>query len=876
MAAAASSNSELATNARFKMNSFVKKSIGVLVLWQLAVLVWSAPATMNFGVLPLWFEARGGPADSQYVAHGRDSEFMISPAGAEMVLREAGGKTVSTRMQFVGGNPYAEMSGDKLAGGKINYLIGNDPTHWQADVPAFGQVQVDKIYPGINVVYYGNQQRLEYDFNLAAGANPEAVAIRFTGADSVKVNAQGDLVVKLDGREVIQHQPVAYQTAGGIRRAIQVGYKIRDDRTVGFAVGNYDSRLPLVIDPVLGYATFFGGNGGTVAWKVALGTNDNSVYITGSTLSTKISNSLGFATPGAFQSSFQGGTADGDAFVAKFNSVGGLVYCTYLGGSVDDAAYAIAVDSEGHAFVAGATDSANFPVKNAVVGVNFNGSKITTTPTRGYYPSSAFVSELQTDGGSLIYSTYLGGSTFSVAFGIALDAADDAFVTGETFCNNYPVTTNAFQSQFASTYDLSLGCNAFVTEVAPGGNTLKYSTYLGGTNQDIAYGISFNNGYLAVAGWTCSSNFPTTNWIGNYTNSYNQSSNGQLLNGQASGNINNTLQLAPYVYDAFVTLFQTSGANVVPLYSTFLGGTNEDMANAVAVDASGTVFVVGGTSSINFPNSTNLLSSYVLTNTLSAIFVTNTFLTQIKWNGTNPTIGFSQVFGGLGNDIGYGVALDAAENVFIAGSASSVTNYNANPENLIGSLSWTNSGGYDAFVTAFKSDFSGLLYSADFGSSYDDSAYGIAVDSQDSVYVAGRTYWTPRATIAFPVFNAWESSPPGSTNAFLAKIWLGPQLTAMSSGTNLLVSWPAQPQAQIGTNTFYLEAATNLLSMVVTTNLIPPIPPATQTNELVITNWVAAPDWTPVPQLPTTTTNGVTTFIINPTGPDQFFRMEIN
>lgn len=848
----ASSNSGLATNARFKMNSFVKKLVGVLVVWQLAVLVWSAPATMNLGGLPLWFEATPGQADSQYVAHGRDSEFMISPAGTEMILREAGGKTVTARMQFVGANPYAEISGEAALGGKINYLIGNDPTRWQSDVPAFGQVRVDKIYPGINVVYYGNQQLLEYDFDIAPGAQPETVAIRFSGADKVAVNAQGELVVKLDGREVIQHQPVAYQTFGGVRHAVQVGYKILDGRTVGFSVGHYDSHLPLVIDPVLGFLTFFGGNGASVAWKVAFGTNDNSVYLAGSTLSAKFTGTLNFPTNG-FQKTFQGGQTEGDAFVAKFDSSGtNLIYFTYLGGNVDDAAYALAVDGAGHAFVAGATDSANFPVKNAVVGVygnpayNFNGSKIPTTPTGTNYPASTFVSELETNGGSLIYSTYLGGLTFNVAFGIALDGNDDAFVTGETFCNNYPVTADAFQSKLASTYDLSLGCNAFVTEIAPNGNTLKYSTYLGGTNQDIGYGISFNNGYLAVAGWTCSSNFPTTNAIGASYNSYGFPSNGHLLNSQTSGNVNNTLQIAPTVFDAFVTLF-TTGPTIAPLYSTFLGGTNSDVANDVKVDPAGTVYVTGGTSSVNFPNTTNMLSSFVMTNTISPFFVTNAFLTQIKLSNSVPYIAFSQVFGGVGNDIGFGVALDAAENVFIAGSTSSVTNFNADPENLIGSLNFTNSGGYDAFVTVFKSDLSGLLYSADFGSSFDDSAYGIAVDPQDSAYVAGRTYWASQAVVAFPAFNAWEPKPPGGTNAFLAKIWLGPaifpQLTTANSGTNVVVSWSPQADAQVNSSTFYLEATTNLLS-----------------------------PWTPVGQAPTPT-NGIYTYQFSPTGGNRFFRL---
>ena len=890
----ASSNSVLATNARFKMNAFVKKFLGVLVVGQLTFLAWPAQKTMNLGGLPLWFEATRGQADSQYVAHGRDSEFMVSPAGTEMVLREAGGKTASTRMEFVGANPAAEISGDAAMGGKISYLIGNDSTRWQSGLAAFGRVRVERVYPGINVVYYGNQQRLEYDFDLAPGARPEMIALRFTGADKVSVNSEGDLDVKLDGRDIIQHQPVAYQVSGGIRQAVQVSYRTMDARTVGFSVGHYDSGLPLVIDPVLAYSTFFGGNKDDIVWAVAFGTNDNSVYIAGQTVSTTIADGVGLATPGAFQTTLQGGQVDGDAFVAKFGATGtnligtNLIYCTYLGGSGEDVANALTVDGEGHAFVAGTTDSLNFPHTNAIMGTygnppyHYNGSQLTGSFDNFLKanPFCGFVTELDASGANLVYSTYLGGGGvgWNSAFGVAVDGEDRALVVGETFSTNFPVTANAYQTKFASVNNFYLGCNAFVSEIASNGNTLNYSTYLGGTNQDTAYSVSVNNGFVAVVGTTCSSNFPTTNYLGVTANSVGFTSSGQFLNGLTSGNLNNNLQILPYVFDGFVTLFQeTNGTNLAPVYSTFLGGTNNDVAYGVAVDASGTAFVVGGTTSINFPNTTNMLSSFVLTNG-TGVFLTNAFLTQIKLTNGSPVIGFSQVFGGAGNDIGWGVTLDAAENVFIAGSTSSVTNFNANPEDLLGSLSWTNAGGYDAFVTVFKSDLSGLIYSADFGSSFDDSAYCIAVDPEDSVYVAGATYVGPSAVTAYPLFNSFQPMPPDDVNGFLAKIWMGssisPQLLTSTSGTNLLLSWAPEPQAQIGSGTFFVQTATNLLSMVVTTNLIPPIPPATLTNEVVVTNWVAAPNWTTLAVPPVRTTNGVTTFTVTPTSQNQFFRLK--
>jgi len=878
MAAAASSNLALATNARFKMNSFVKKFLGVGIVLQLAVWVLPAQTRMNLGSLPLWFEtAQGGATTTQFVARGRDSEITISADGVQFALRQSNQQVGSARMEFTGANRSAEISGGAELAGKINYFTGNDPARWQPGRDAFGQVRVAGIYPGINVVFYGNQQRLEYDFDLQPGARPESVAIRFTGVDKVAVNPQGELVVKLDGREIIQHQPVAYQAFGKVRHAIQVGYKVLDAHTVAFSVGGYDPRLPLVIDPVIGYSTFFGGNNNDIAWAVALGTNDNSVYIAGETLSTKITSSLSLATPGAFQTSFQGGANDGDAFVAKFHDLGtntaelsdlstNLIYCTYLGGSGDDIASALAVDANGHAFVAGSTSSTNFPIKNPIIYGNFNGSKIGgvfNALFKQFLPD-AFISELGTNGTNLVYSSYLGGENTEAAFGLALDPAGDAFVTGDTFSTNFPVTANAYQHFFASSNNVTVGCNAFVSEISTNGSngmTLSYSTYLGGTNIDVGYAISYNNGYLAVAGSTCSSNFPTFNSPTNLISGTNHFVGNEL--NRATNNIDNNITIGPINNDAFVTLFQTTGTSLsAPLYSTFLGGTNNDIGYGVAVGPSGNVYVVGATTSTNFPITTDTnqvaLPSFLQTNNAN-IFLTNAFLTQIVWNGTTPAIGYSQMFGGDGNDFAWGVALDTVGNVFIVGQATSYTNLLATTNNLIGSLAQTNAsnnGTSDVFVTAVKADFSGLLYAAYFGSSRADFGYGIAVGADDSAYVVGQTLWTSGAAIGFPVLNAWEPVAPDANNGFLTKILLTPpalpELTVSNSSTDVVVSWSASLLAQINTNTFKLQTTTNLVS----------------------------PNWVVVTQKPFSTneviagvTNQFYTYPFNRTDRMQFFRL---
>lgn len=856
------------------MNPFAKKFLGTGFILQLATLLLTAQTSVNPGNLPLWFEADphavSGQPDSatRFVAHGRDSEFLISATGAQFILREKSGKTSAVQMEFAGANPVTQISGGAEMSGKINYLFGNNPAQWRSGVAAFGQVRVAQIYPGINVVYYGNGRQLEYDFDLAAGVKPETIVMHFSGAENISINPQGELVVKLAGHEIVQHQPVAYQISGGTRVEVQAGYKIVAARTVAFSVAGYDHHLPLVIDPVLSYASFFGGNKADIGWAIAVSPADNSIFIAGQTLSTQVSNNIPFATAGALRTSFQGGLQIGDAFVACFGSTGtNLVYCTYLGGNEADAAYAIAVNAAGNAFVTGATVSTNFPITNSVTyyrkysGALIGGEIPTTPDAQPLYPSDVFVTELNTNGTRMVYSTYLGGSGADIAYGIALDANDDAFITGTTYSTNFPVTTNAFRTYAGFTNSLYVNAaNAFVTEIAAGGgtNSLLYSTYLGGTNIDIGQAISFKNGYLAVAGSTSSTNFPATNYIYQAfvqppylsTNKLNGATsisnvfyNGSHLNGSTNKN-----SIAKY--DAFVAEFVTNSGGLGLRYVTLLGGTNNDYGYGVAVDQSGNVDVVGATTSYNFPDTTNALNltSYARTNGVGNS-LTNAFLTQVQWNDvtTNAFIGYSQIFGGANHEQAQAVALDAAGDVFITGSSLSATNVTATPGNLFGSLTNRSMGSSDVFITVFKADFSGLLYSAYFGGKNNDYGNAIAVDAAGNAYITGQTM----SGSGFPVFNAnvtWRALN-GSSDAFLVKIIsnvIMPPLSIAHSGTNMTISWSSLPTEQLGTNSLGLETATNLLSA----------------------NWTILKSTAPL-------TNGAT-YTFPPTNQMQFFRFYKN
>jgi len=830
----------------------------------LAASALSARAAVNPGNLPLWFEAGRGQADAttRFIAHGHDAEFTITPAGAEFTLRQAGGQQAAMSMTFVGAGLGSRLAGDNELGGKINYLLGNDPAQWRSGVPTYGKIRLDQVYPGVNVVYYGNQQKLEYDLDLAAGVNPETIAIRFDGAEKISVDPAGELVIQLAGGQVVQYVPVAYQVTAAGQRAVPAAYKIVDAHTVTFAVGSFDHALPLVIDPVLGYSAFFGGNSGETAWAMAINPVDNTLYIAGQTFSTAVSNGppvIRFGETNSYATNFAGGTQTGDGFIAKFDSTGtNLVYCTYLGGSDEDIIKGIATDNAGHVFVTGVTESTNFPVMNAVQSGSFNGSHITGVfdKAAGIFPYDAFVAEITSDGAHLVYSTYLGGNAYDAAFGIACDpATGNAFVTGYTSSTNFPFAGNWYQNHLSCSNNIYANQNAFIAEIPEGGNTLSYSTYFGSTNFDQGQAIAFKNNRVFVAGYTASTNFPWANGLAACTN----------LNGFTN---------ATPGFDAFVAMFAITNGTALSLqYSTFLGSSNDDVATAITADSNGNAYVVGWTTSTNFPDSTTnglQLSSVVRTNQSGFVIATNAFFTKIAWNGAKASVAYSQIFGGLGVDVANGVTLDANNNIFIIGSASS-TNFPVTTANNFGSLRSTNFSTFglsDVFVTAITADLSTLLYSTYIGGSSDDFGYGIAVDTNGNAWITGQTFSTNYQVFdATWTSNAVHTARDGTNDAFLTKIVTAtsPVLYAsryitnsvsdmVTNGvTNVLVYWAAV--SDVTPATLGIESATNLLMRNVFTNgftIKTNVNKTTTTNytlgtnAIFTTNWVVETGHTPV------------------------------
>jgi Beta-propeller repeat len=684
-----------------------------------------------YGKLPLSFEENRGQANNSidFVARGPGYAVALSPTETIFALRksENGVRTdnasnvrkisnslskpdglgaiqpvqsTALRMNLVGANPEAKVTGQDELQGRVNYFIGNDSAKWRSDVPTFRRVRYTQVYPGIDVVYYGNQRRLEYDFVIAPGRDARAIALEFTGADKVAVEtATGDLLISVGGENIRQHKPIAYQEINGERRQIEGRYAMQSNGRVGFEVGAYDARAALVIDPVLEYSTYLGGSGEDQGTCIAVDAAGNA-YVAGSTNSTNFpaANPLQGANAGQY-----------DVFVSKLNAAGtALIYSTYLGGSFSDGCGGIAVDSAGNAYLAGGTVSTNFPTVNAIQSVS-----------GGDGWADAFVSKLNANGSVLIYSTYLGGNRNDGASGIAVDSAGNAYVTGGTESANFPIA-NAFQAAFAGLAD------AFVAKLNPAGTALVYSTYLGGIGEDLGRGIAVDStGNAYVTGSTYATNFPTVNAI-------------QAVRGGDQ--------------DAFVTKINAAGSALI--YSTYLGGSKMDFSNGIALDSAGNAYVTGATFSTNFPTANALQNSFGGSD--SDAFVT-------KLNAAGTALVYSTYLGGNGYDIGNDIAVDSAGNAYVTGLTISTNFPTANAfQSALGHVDFD-----DVFVTKLNAAGSALVYSSYLGGTDYDYGYGIAVDSAGNAYVTGSTQSRcfPTTTGAFD--TTWSLGVP---DAFVTKI----------------------------------------------------------------------------------------------------------
>ena len=670
----------------------------------------------SFLSVPLSFEANQGQTDPQvkFLSRGPGYGLFLTPSEAVLALRkteptqteaatdETPSESAVLRMRLVGANPTPELAGETVLPGKVNYFIGNDPEKWRRNVPTYAKARYTNVYPGIDLVYYGNQRQLEYDFVVAPGQNPASITMAFQGMEHLELDANtGDLVLDTEGGQVRQRKPLIYQDVAGERQEIEGNYLLKTHDQVGFQVAAYDATKPLIIDPILVFSTYLGGGSsrfGDHGRGIAVEGAGQQAYVTGYT------SSIDFPTQNPVQSDFGGGLED--SFVAKLDVDGAvLVYSTYLGGISIDQGYGIAVDGAGQAYVTGYTSSPDFP----------------TTPN-AFQPAlagarNAFVAQLTADGSALVYSTYLGGSNQAEAFDIDLDGVGQAYVTGATNSDDFPTTPNAFQPALAGAR------NAFVAQLTADGSALVYSTYLGGSSIDLSVGIAVDGvGQAYVTGLTFSSDFPTRNPF------------------QAA--------LAG-LRDAFVAQLTADGSALV--YSTYLGGSSIDRGWSIAVDGAGQAYVTGETESSDFPTRNPFQPALA--------GLRDSFVAQLTANGA--ALNFSTYLGGSSFDGGHAITVDGAGQATVTGSTASMDFPTHNP------VQATHGGGFnDAFVAQFNAAGTALSFSTYLGGSGSPEAgWGIAVDGAGQAYVTGDT-----TSSDFPTRNAFQPALAGIGDAFVAKL----------------------------------------------------------------------------------------------------------
>ena len=646
--------------------------------------------------LPLFFIPNGGQAAPGVC-------YLLRAPGYQAEFRQGEVRFVSGerrwRMRFEGVHSGARWEAGEPTQATVNYLLGEEPSQWVSGLPTYSALVYREVYPGIDLIYRLTGASLKAEFHVLPGADPAQIRWGYEGAEEVRIAPDGALIVRNGPDQMREEAPQIYQWRAGVRTAVEGGYRRLGENQFGFWIAAYDPNAELIIDPVLSYSTLLGGSGMEVVRAAALDGAGN-VYVAGYT------DSANFPLSNAAQPARGGGV---EAFVAKLNAAGNtLVYCTYLGGSGDDRAFGIAVDGGGNAYVTGWTYSTNFPVTSGAWQRSLRGGR------------DAFVAKLSPAGNALVYSTYLGGASHDSANAIAVDSGGNAVVAGDTYSSDFPVAY-AVQGSSGGRQD------GFVAKLNASGSALLWSTYLGGGGDDRANGVSVDQtGAVYVTGGTFSTNFPVQ----------------QALRATNAGG-----------QDAFVTKISADGRNLV--YSTYLGGsggtaTANEAGMAIGVDLGGNAYVAGVTPSLNFPVA-NALRSAPGGGGMDA------FVAKLNPSGTSLV--YSTYLGGSSQD--YALALAVAPSGLAA-----VAGYTASSDFPVSrALQPAKSGGYDAFVARLRPDGGAWEVSTYWGGSDSDAAYAAAMDRAGNLWIAGQTL-----SADYPLKAPIQSSDPGAGSAFVARI----------------------------------------------------------------------------------------------------------
>jgi len=700
----------------------------------------------GFGKLPLYFVENQGQLDERvaYTIQGSDKTIYFAPDGVTFALTKqpqttdrrphslrpdlgdpltgAGGparerrtsQRWSVKLDFVGANPDVRPIGQDKTEAVISYFKGPQ-NQWHAGLPTYGSIVYPDLWPGIDLVYYGTVNRLKYEFIVQPGADPAQIRLAYRSAD-VSLNAEGQLLVTTPIGGFSDDTPAAYQDIDGQRVTVPMAYQTSEvletsdvstpSTPYSFNIGPYDPARPLILDPaVLVYCGYIGGNGSDAGYGIAVD-GAGAAYVTGYTDSTEAS----FPVMGGPDLTYNGG--DYDAFVAKVRADGtGLVYAGYIGGLDYDFGDGIAVDGAGNAYITGFTNSMTdtFPI-TVGPGLTYNGG------------GDAFVAKVNANGSSLVYAGYIGGNDADTGYGIAVDDAGNAYVTGYTdsMTDTFPVTVGP-----GLTYNG--GWDAFVAKVNVTGSGLVYAGYIGGTGDDEGYGIAVDGaGNAYITGYTDSeASFPVTG--------------GPDLTYNGGG-------------DAFVAKVNMTGSSLV--YAGYIGGNDADTGYGIAVDGAGNAYVTGYTDSMT--------DTFPVTVGPGLTFNGGYDAFVAKVNVTGSGLVYAGYIGGTGDDYGEGIAVDGAGNAYITGYTDSEASFP-----VTGGPDLTYNGGGDAFVTKVNANGSRLVYAGYIGGDDADMGYGIAVDGAGNAYITG---YTDSTKATFPVVGGPDLTDNGGYDAFVAKV----------------------------------------------------------------------------------------------------------
>jgi hypothetical protein len=686
-------------------------------------------AVEAYSKLPVRFEPNQGQVDSRvrFLSQGPGYTLFLTSTEAILVLppshaRKPGAvreDSSAMAMRLIGANSASQTFGLEELEGKSNYFIGSDQSKWLTNLPNYARVRYRKVYPGVDLVYYGSQQRIEYDFVVSPGGDPRTIKLAFEREDReltngiyraapLRINRNGDLLVSLHGSEIRLHKPTAYQlskgratTDGNDQQLIDAHYVLRPNGQVGIRLGPYDTTRALVIDPVLDYSSRLGGTNGQVTAAIAVDGAGN-VYLTGTT------ESFDFPTvnqiPGACQGTCN--TSFDVVYVTKINAAGNaLVYSSRVGGSQFDEGLSIAVDSSGNAYLVGLTRSADFPRVNQIPGACVGGCGTTGS-------EDVFVTKISAAGDTLVYSSVVGGTNDDRGESIAVDTSGNAYLTGATDSSDFPQVNPIPGACLGTCGTGSFPQDAFVTEINAAGNALVYSTYLAGSAFTVGFGITADSaGNAYVVGLTQSADFPRVTQI-----------SGACLGTCGTGTGS----------DGFVTKISAQGASLA--YSTVFGGSGFNMGTAIAADSSGNAYLTGSTQSADFPQLNPIKRGCArgCGNGRGDTFVT-------KINGAGSAIVYSSLIGGEGDDEGTGIAVDRLGNAYVVGFTQSGNFPRVQPIKGVCLGTCSKKLATNAFVLNVNAAGAALVYSTVIGGSASDQGSGIAVDNLGNAYLTGLT-----------------------------------------------------------------------------------------------------------------------------------------